>query len=315
MTRSISERQRILEALDMLLNAWSTRNSNELRQLFTSDAAFTSSAHGEALGGAGVAEQLIDATLQRANLRLNSTNHYVTGHDAKACASAYIYGQFVPPRGGPSSLTFGATVVLELELLEGEWRISTLRLNVNWLEGDAKIVTGWRQPIGNREWKIGDPVPVVVSELDSPWLQFPQRSIVGTVKEQIAEVYARYAWGLDLADFGHLKQCYMDDAAGNFAPIGILKGLRSIVSHLKEFRRPWPWMQHFGVPLRIEADEENGTATMTVGRVIPQRAAKVDGEPLYGAHYVMKLRRVDDQWKLTWSEYNPGWITFPDGQR
>jgi hypothetical protein len=130
------------------------------------------------------------------------------------------------------------------------------------------------------------------------------------VKEQIGEVYARYAWGLDMADFGLLKSCYADDAAGNFVPIGILEGIRSIVSHLKEFRRPWPWMQHFGVPLRIDVDEANGTATMIVGRVIPQRSEEVDGKPLFGAHYVMRLLRMDGQWKLAWSEYNPGWTTI-----
>jgi len=103
--------------------------------------------------------------------------------------------------------------------------------------------------------------------------------------------------------------CFTDDAAGDFNPMGIIEGRHAIVSTFKEFRRPWPWMQHFADVLKISVNEAEGTAKMIVGRIIPERSHLSDGTPLYGAHYRMRLRRQREGfWQITWSEYNPGWL-------
>jgi len=308
--RHRSARTAILEALGNIMQAWCSGDWRLAEESIHEGTLLRSSAHGDARGSAAIASLLSADIRNGVTLTLHSANHYVGGHDRCAAMSAYLFGHLDRLTSDHRArVTFGATLVGSLREISGVWRFDDLRLSVNWLDGDRSLASNWAIPDGDRGWKVGDPSPTIVSETDSPWVLLPRPTIVGTPYEQIAEVYSRYAWALDQADFTLLTTCFTNDAAGDFQPIGRLDGRHEIIGTLKEFRRPWPWMQHFGKPLQIDINEGGDLATMIVGRIIPQQTRTADGHELYGAHYRMKLRHEDTLWKLVWSEYRPGWMT------
>jgi hypothetical protein len=144
--------------------------------------------------------------------------------------------------------------------------------------------------------------------LDSPWARHPAPTLVGTVEQRLVEAFCRYAWGIDQNDIAQLRDSFTHDIAGEFPPLGHLEGNADVIGQLKAFRQSWPWMQHFGRPLNIEIDDAQTSASMIVGRVIPQRATTPDGRNLYGAHYQLRLRKDDGVWRIEWLDYRPGWV-------
>jgi hypothetical protein len=117
---------------------------------------------------------------------------------------------------------------------------------------------------------------------------------------------------MDQADFKLMASTFAGDAEGLFRPVGHLKGLDEIIGHLKEFRMPWPWMQHFVEPLYVRISPTGETATLIMGRIIPHNSHADDGKPLYGARYDLKLRLVNGEWKFVYFEYSPLWFSGLD---
>jgi hypothetical protein len=66
--------------------------------------------------------------------------------------------------------------------------------------------------------------------------------------------------------------------------MGDRQGRHDVIGPMKSFRRLWPWMQHFGRPLKITVDEAGTTGHLVVGRIIPQQPTTLTGRDLCGAH-------------------------------
>lgn len=242
-------------------------------------------------------------------LNVETTNHYVTADGSgRAMVSAYVYGEFTAGiRREPVTL-FGAVMRLTLQQEEGAWKIGEVLLSIVWAEGQGGLLNGWKLPPGKEGWRPGDAPPALVSELDSPWVAMPDNRIEASEEERIEETYSRYAWGVDQNDMALFRTSYTEHARGLFPPLGPLNGLHDIVGSLKEFRRHWPWMQHFGQPLKISLNDDGETAEMWVGRRIPGQWVNERQAPVFGAHYRIELVKEDGGWKFTWSEYVPGWF-------
>ena len=242
-------------------------------------------------------------------LSLKATNRYVGAAESDGAFSFYVFGQMNKATKS-KGFGFGMTVTGSLKKTASSWHFERVLIALNWVTGDHSLATHWTLPPGDDGWRIGDPAPTIVSEIDSPWLAFSHSTPAASARESIADTYARYSWALDQGDMHLLSSCFADDAAGDFQPMGIIEGRHAIIGSFKEFRRPWPWMQHFADVLDVQADEEQGVAEMLVGRIIPGNSHAQDGTALYGAHYRMRLRRkYEGFWQLTWSEYRPGWFS------
>jgi hypothetical protein len=201
----------------------------------------------------------------------------------------------------------------KFQAAKGRWMVIGARVNINWCRGDLTLVTHWRMPPTDTGWQLGDPPPVIVSELDSPWAKIRAASPFPAKEEAVIELYSKYSWAIDQGDITLLNDCYTEDAAGGFAPIGPLQGRRAIVGQLKSFRRLWPWMQHFADVVRLEFEEDGAHARMIVARIIPEYPVDASGRAVYGAHYQIRVRREDDdQWRICWSDYRPGWFSSAD---
>jgi hypothetical protein len=133
-------------------------------------------------------------------------------------------------------------------------------------------------------------------------MRLPAAKVAGSAQDEVAEVFMRYIWAMDQADFGQMRDTLTEDIAGAFPPIGDLKGRHEVMGQLKDFRQAWPWMQHFCVPLRIDINGDQ--AQMLLGRVIAQRPTSrrstafrcplpyrvTPGKPKL-AHFLVRIRR------------------------
>jgi hypothetical protein len=232
---------------------------------------------------------------------LAATNVYIGGTPTRARTSAYLAGRIQ----GRASLGFGAVIIVDLERTDesAAWRVGALKLQLTWIEGDRSLRKDWVFPRFEKVWEEGDALPVLVSELDAPWHVYPN-SLPVTIERSVIDTYARYSWGIDQADFGLLAGCYTEDAAGTFRPMGPLSGRQAIIGVLKDFRRAWPMMQHYGEVLGALINGDR--AAIIVARWIPQANAAAG---TFGAYYPMRLQRDGQLWRISWTEYRPNWFS------
>ncbi|EUB99265.1 hypothetical protein PMI07_005546 [Rhizobium sp. CF080] len=293
-----------LATIDSLLAALRTGNAGALETLTTGSVSAETSHCGHLAGRAEVA-RMFGPFPEKQEMHLSSSNVYLAGSMTQARASGYLAGRVT----GTTELSFGAVFVVDLtrEVLAEPWKVSGLKVQLTWIEGVKELRPGWTFPVHEKIWTEGDPLPVIVSEVDAPWHVHPDNELRAGDVRDVEDTYARYSWGIDQADFGLLTGCYTEDAAGTFRPMGPLSGRHAIIGVLKDFRRAWPWMQHYGEVLGsvVEGDE----AAIIVGRTIPQSNLE---RGMFGAYYPMRLRRSGTLWRITWTEYRPGWFRSAD---
>lgn len=293
-------------ARDGFFTAWSEGNWQALSSVLAENAQLISSQHGE---GRGETEwRRLLAADASALVWMRTSNHaIVLGKNGRAAASAYVIGLFGQ---GQRQFLFGASVVLGFQEDHDRWVLTRARIHVNWCKGVLTLATHWRMPPSDEGWQLGDPPPAIVSELDSPWALIGDALPYADVKDAVSELYSKYSWAIDQGDIALLRDCYTDDAAGGFTPMGPLQGRHAVVGQLKSFRRQWPWMQHFADVVRLELEADGLHARMIVARIISERPVDAQGNALYGAHYQIRARLEDDgQWRICWSDYRPGWFT------
>lgn len=302
----MSSRTDGLTVLNSFITGWSRGDEQQLKEAFHASATLRSSAHGEINGNDKIAELLGADHHAAKTFRLVTSNEYVAGTADHLVLTSYLFGRCEDEDGTLAAL-FGATLVGDLSRNESGWRFDDVRLSIPWTDGDATRLPGWNLPT-EQGWQLGDTTPTIVSEEDSPWARGIPPLSTNTVAQHVADAYYRYAWAIDQGDIQLLRGSYTSDAHGEFPPMGHCEGRRDIIGQQKEFRRHWPWMQHFGRPLTIEVADNQCEARMIIGRVVPQRTHTEDGRNLYGAHYLLFLRIDQGQWRISYFDYRPGWI-------
>lgn len=309
---SSTDRAAIDQLISMFLDSWESGSWNTHTKLFSDGCELKASHLTDASGALEIIDTLRQDRSRFQFFKLQATNRYIGGVGTEGVFSLYAFGS-IRPADAQEHTRFGMTLTGRVVKNEKSWQFTELRIALNWITGATQLVGHWTLPPGDRGWKIGDNAPTIVSELNSPWHICPDSTLQDETLASVVETYARYAWALDQADMSLLADCFTDDAAGDFQPMGIITGRHAIIGSFKEFRRPWPWMQHFGEVIKVSANETEGTAHMIVGRIVPDHAHTDEGMPLYGAHYRMRLRRKRPGfWQITWSEYRPGWFTAND---
>ena len=301
---SIATRDQLLRALDAVAAVLQGETPDLPADLFAYDIQLLTSHRGRHEGRRNANLALRGSFLPTFDVELSNQ---VTLADAeRATASAYVIG-----KSAAAALALGFNGVLVLHFApRGEAAVVTeLRLQLNPVEGATAVLADWTLPVAHRQWKPGDAPAVVSSELDAPWHRVPRNSLPLNDEEQLAHAWYRYAWGLDQADHALLGQSFSTDASAVLPRMAELKGERMLVSTLKAFRMPWPWMLHAGRPLAIKHAPGSSTARMVLGRLIPGRMRMEDGRRLYGAHYQLELVQVAGEWRLHRMDYHEGWVS------
>lgn len=296
-----AHRQAIRQAFALWLNDWQNPGQADL---FSADVALFSNQHGQAEGIEAVQHAFADDRSHQ--IAVYVLNHYIAGNEHEAAASAYVYGHL---NHNGQTATFNGRAVLQFIFSDGHWRIRQIRLQ---LYPDRGRIDSWPNDAGSRRWHSGQATAAIISELDSPWALFPQNRLPGSDIEQIHELYARYAWGIDLADWALLKSSFHADAHTDLMPMGERHGLREIYGQLRGFREAANELWHAATALDIRFSNDGNHAEILLGRTIAEQAFTADGQPLYGAHYNARaVRDSDGIWRYSFFEYKPGWFTYP----
>ncbi|MFJ4107766.1 nuclear transport factor 2 family protein [Oerskovia enterophila] len=298
----------VLSTLERFIAGWRSHDTTGIRAALTDDAVLRSSAHGEVLTAATIADTLATDFPAAAPTRIVSTNAYVAGNLARTTLTAYLYGVFAH-ESNRTEAVFGAVLLANLVPGPDGWVFTDLRLSVTQVEGTRRHFARWQLP-DRSGWQVGDPTPIIVSEIDSPWACGVPALAGLSAEQRVVDAYTRYAWAIDQGDIALLVGAYAPDASGEFMPLGHREGRRDIIGQQKAFRRHWPHMQHFGLPLAVTLDDAR-TASMVVGRVIPQRDVDASGAPLFGARYQLQLVLDDDEWRIRHFDYREGWTGTP----
>ncbi|UDM52007.1 nuclear transport factor 2 family protein [Cupriavidus sp. MP-37] len=303
-------RDRLEATLTAFLDYWSGENVGDVHTLFSPAVHFQSSHRGDARGREAVATMLAVDSRDRRIVHITGSNEVVRFSGREGVMSAYFFGEVRDHEAPNSSAAlFGGFVTLMTCVHENIPLIHDIRMQINWVQGNAALLTDWTLPVQDRAWQPGDRVATIVSEMDSPWTRTDLHAAESD-QYAVVETWYRYAWALDQGDFSLLAGCFSEDAQAVLTPMGHLRGRREVVGTLKAFRFPWPWMQHYGTPLKIEIDSEQGTARLWIGRLMPGKTQQADGSRLLGAHYQIRLRRHDaEPWLIEWMEYVPGWFS------
>ena len=301
------DRAALLALIDRLAAAWSG-DSPGAPSWLDPEARLDSNLHGQ-LGGAQDIQNALAADGRQGACTVRTSNRYAAAQDDEGVASFYAYGLLQNRSDAQQALLFGATVVLRATRTEGGWKVSHVRISSSWMRGSDRLASHWLLPPSDAGWQVGDPPPVLVSELHSPWALQPIGTPPSDLFDAISELYSRYSFAIDQGDINLLIGSYTADIAGGFAPMGQYEGRHAVIGQLRSFRRHWPWMQHFAELVRVEADPDGRHANAIVGRIVPEQPMTPEGKPLYGAHYQLRARREEDgQWRFCWTDYRPGWF-------
>ncbi|QES88338.1 nuclear transport factor 2 family protein [Rhizosphaericola mali] len=303
----ILDRNTIKDFVDNFLLAWQMEDSSALRSFWDADAVFNSSAHGSATCDLPIVKLLLEKQPVGNAMSLFSSNlYFATKTENIYTLTFYVYGIVKDDRN--EVMTIGATVLADIEFGPNTIKFKSLTFSLNWIEGEDDLIPNWRKPLGYRFWKVGDPLSVIVSEVDAPWNKYSNFHSTN-IEEELLQTYARYAWAIDQADFHLLQSVFTHDIEGDFTPMGYLKGNQQVIGTMKAFRQSWPWMQHFGEPISYHISEDGNEAELVIGRIIPQQYETVLQSPiLYGANYELKMRKEDSVWKISYFSYHPGWF-------
>lgn len=301
---SIATRDQLLRALDSIVAVFQGDAQDLPAESFANDMQLFTSHRGTHQGRRNAHLALRGSQLPSFDIEL--ANIVTLGDTHKATASAYILGR-TTTNGQPAQ--FVGVLVLHLLAIGNSALVTEVRLQLNSVEGSPETLPDWTRPIAHRQWKPGDAPAVVSSELDAPWHRIPHNTLMLTDEEQMAHAWFRYAWGLDQADHALLGQSFTQDARAVLPPMGTLQGRRMLVTTLKAFRMPWPWMLHAGTPIEIARTPGNSHARMVLGRLIPGRTRLEDGRRLYGAHYQLELVQSAGDWLLQDMDYHEGWVS------
>ncbi len=303
-----------VQSLNTFAEIWSGNASSVNGQWLAPSVRLVSSHRGTVSGRENVTALLQNDFPGLSNISVTLTNTVERRNDKDYVASAYLHGQASRTASGRhNQVRFGGTIMVRAVAEEGQNQIHTLHLQINWTSGTRQLLSGWLLPAEESGWHQSFPPVAIISELDAPWHIVPENHIATLDEQDVIDAWYRYAWALDHADFTLFSRCFSESAAGNFTPLGYISGRRNIIAAMKAFRLPWPWMQHYGVPLKVCIHPNQQSAFLIIGRVITERTHDAEGCEIYGAHYrVGMVKSASNSWSICWNEYNPGWFSKDD---
>ncbi len=301
-----SDRSALRDLMDRFADFWLTGESTAIQPALASDLELISHQHGRWHGPQQALNAIKHDTASGA-LYGQTSNHYIAVEQDQAVCSMYL---FAMAQNRPQYFLFGSALVMHFRRETTSWVIEKIRLQVNWSHGEPELMSHWKNTPNEQGWDLAKEPPVLISEVHSPWALMPNAPVADDLSQALAELYARYSFAVDQNDIGLLATTYTQDIEGGFAPAGNFSGYDQVISLLKNFRHLAAVWQHFARIVRIEDEGDGQHAKMIVARIIPERPVSENGDPIYGAHYQLRVRKgTDGQWRVCWTDYRTGWFS------
>lgn len=199
----------------------------------------------------------------------------------------------------------------------GEWQLEQMKYQQDMEFGNTSFTAGWWKMIDYTIYGGYEFHPIDAGR-DTPWRNYSEDEL--PVKEQIADVYNRYAWGIDENDFEITASALTEDVYANI-PGAPLHGRKPVLDMLKGKRDKENTMSHVGKIAGMDLDEKNGSASLYVWRYEPHRigtrilhAGNVNTQ-FYSVKYVFHIIRAAEGWKTRQIDYDIGVFGHPADDR
>lgn len=205
------------------------------------------------------------------------------------------------------SFEYGGKYVVSYTEIDGQWKISAIKYDLDWEKGNTAFAKGWKL----LDYKLyAGHRAMICSEFDSPWAVIPENDEELTDEEQIIENMFKYSFGLDNCDFSLHHQSYTDDVVFYAGDKVMEASARHLINNFKNTAHKEHALEHAIKIVDIEIDGDE--AVLYGYRVEPHRLGSKNlnrdtmHQSFYSAKYKNLLRKVDGHWKMYELHYQPG---------
>lgn len=203
----MEEREKIKKIFLDYINALESDNIDNLDEILADDVVLESTNYGNAVGREAVKQKLKWNGIPINYSRYKIFNFVAFTEDGTASQSAVVTS--LVGINDPDYFyyfNFGGYYLNEYKIIEGEWRLSHIRFNLDMEDGNSIIVRGWWKMPDYRYFE-GTPDYPIVSEVNNPWINIKTPDSLGSDEEQVLDSYYRYSWGIDHGDFTLFETC------------------------------------------------------------------------------------------------------------
>ena len=223
----------IRKTAERFVAAWETADMDDVEELFLPDAEVEFSIFDAGLTVKKLTEKLAERPRKVAFTSFEIINYVCAVGNKSAQQSFSMMGLLADKKEGKwEQFHFEGAFANTLQLTDKGWKISKMLFNLTdantapWGKvfssgitiekgfGDDSFVSNWdvRQPDDRIGWYPDKRLPVIVPEIDAPWVAIKDRLNPGTDEQQIEETFFKYSYGVDNGLFELFEDVFTEDA-------------------------------------------------------------------------------------------------------
>lgn len=302
--------QAIKIAFDKFVNAWESGAVDLLDDIVAKDTGAVFSIFGECHGREAL-KQHLKQRKPFTYVRIESGNFIALIEGTRSYQSGCVVGFFgLEQEDTYSSYEWGGNFCNIWEKKDDRWMLIDIRFDLQDDLGDLSLVDNWIPINDTIGWYSGVALPAISGELDTPWVRCKNRENIGTDREQIEELYYRYALGIDCNTFSLLEDVFSEDLVLNMAPFGTMSKRTFIATlkvHRQAFTRRWHHVGYFE-----HIDIHGDTADAVLYRREPYRkwplemTKDLEKANIIAARYDVKCVKENGKWRISRFDYFHG---------
>ena len=229
-------------------------------------------------------------------------NYVCFSEKDRAQTSFYINGLVgIDDDDGFYPMNFGGKYAVSWTKWNDEWYMQSIRYVLDFIDQNNIFIRDWWNSI-NHNFYDGHNPTTIISELDSPFRVIKHREESLDDQEQIEELFYKYAWAIDTADFNLLYSVFTEDLDGQFHH-SKGKGIRHAVEMFIHLRHKEATFQHTVSFQKIEVKGNHAKAL--IYRHEPHRlGSKVlwkenKNVMFWTQKWENEFRKEDGKWKIS----------------
>jgi len=241
--------------------------------------------------------------------RFSKFNHIIRSDDNSAVESVYLAVQSgYDADNYYHHFNYGYHFINVYKYENSQWKIRTMRCQLDIFEGNTMIVDGWWKTMNSKLYS-GYQVPSIVSYFDSPWKIIPKEQNYSD-EEAICEVIFKYAWGNDHLDSAILAESMSSQYHMEYSNKGIVDNVRSMIEMALQVRFKEYTMQHIYriKDINIKGDKADVIFYRHEPHRLGSQVLDIDNRNgmFYSACYSISLIKENDGWKWLGGFYKAG---------
>lgn len=237
-------------------------------------------------------------------------NFVARSHENYGVSNAYVQAvKTVEDKINVYPFFFGSEIFCEYKKIDRNWKISHIRSDLCYAEGNNLFVKGKWQLMD--ENKYDGHLPMINPELDNPWYKIKEDDETQSDEEAVFELMSKYAYAFDHGDFTFLRTFVTEDFLINGGkekekdhPLdpGDYLGHRMVSDFLRDKFHKEARMMHSCRMQKIKIDENKALAIMPRSEEHRLKNKKLNKENLHkmfstAIHYIYAIKE-EGTWKM-----------------